>query len=89
MNAFTISWVPRSLDGPKEPSNPNFPEGIVMDLSNGAADICTVDLPYPAPGVGCHVMICRICHTRVMASAANRPDDPKRLTIACKSVLRA
>ncbi len=61
-----------------------YPNGIAPDISGGAASSCAVDLPYPAPECGTHVIECHVCGIRVGVSAAGRADDRRRVTIACK-----
>ena len=69
---------------PSCPPDPGHPEGIDLDVSGGAARACTVQLSYPAPSVGAHLVTCGICGLRVVVTAAGRADDPRRVTVACR-----
>ena len=85
---FKVEWV----DAGHEPAckaNPDFPDGIDLDLSNGAGMTCSVDLPYPAPRVGVYVVTCALCGIRVAATTAGRRDDPRSLRIACRLMARS
>jgi hypothetical protein len=64
--------------------NPEFPDGIAVDVSNGVPATCIVALPYPAPECGHFVVQCRFCKFRVALTAAGRPDDPTSITIPCQ-----
>jgi hypothetical protein len=84
---FVIDW----LDSGKEPKvkpNPNFPEGIDINLSPPGAITCTTSLPYPARRIGAYAIECRLCGVRVACTTAGRPDDPRSITIACKVAAR-
>jgi hypothetical protein len=53
-----------------------------MDLSAGAARVCTVDLDYPSDGVGTWEVRCA-CGVSLGLTAAGRTDDPRRVIVAC------
>lgn len=78
-----VYWLSHNRKA-KQPPNPDYPEGCDIDLSEGAPLTCSVDLPYPAPGCGVWTAICSACGLRMGVTAAGRPDDPRRLTLACK-----
>lgn len=83
--ALRAKWV----DGGKEPQcapDPNFPDGIAIDMSNGAERACETSLRYPAPRIGVHDVSCRVCGFRVQITTAGRPDDPKSVKVACAPV---
>lgn len=80
---FDIAWH----DAGREPQcapNPLFPNGLDMDVSQGALPACVTDLPYPAKRCGHYVIVCRDCGLRVGVTTAGRPDDPKSVKMACK-----
>jgi hypothetical protein len=85
---FEISWIDRG-DSPRHPPNPDYPNGIDFDCSKGAAQTCTVDLPYPAPRCGWYVVKCRICGSLNVITTAGRPDDPRSIKFACESLIKA
>ena len=80
---FAIEW----RDSGKEPrvkANPNYPDGIDLDFSDGAKQTCSVPLPYPAARIGAYVIECKLCGSRVGCTTAGRKDDPRSARIACK-----
>jgi hypothetical protein len=80
--AIRVTW----RDGGREPQcepNPNYPEGIDLDASDGAARTCVAKLPYPAKRCGHFLVKCRACGSRVACTTAGRPDDPRSIKIAC------
>jgi hypothetical protein len=80
--AHRVKWV----DGKREPQcppNPNYPNGIDVDGSFGAARACTVALPYPAKRCGWYEVRCRACGLQVNVTTAGRVDDPRSVKVAC------
>jgi hypothetical protein len=80
---FRIRWH----DSGREPQcapNPQFPEGIALDLSQGRTPTCETPLPYPARRCGHYEIVCRTCGLRVACTTAGRPDDPCAIRLACK-----
>jgi hypothetical protein len=69
---------------PRHPPDPTYPNGSDLDLSLGAAEACMTALPYPAPGVGVHVVDCAVCGLRVSCGASGRADDPRMVKLACR-----
>ena len=83
MPRHTVNWI----DGGREarhPSNPAYPTGIDLDLSDGALASCMVRLPWPARRCGYYVITCPTCHLRVAITTAGRPDDPRSAMLPCK-----
>lgn len=80
---FVIDWLDAGSEPTQKP-NPNFPEGIDLDLSAGAETTCSTPLPYPAKRIGAYVIECRACGRRVGCTTAGRPDDPRSVKLACK-----
>ncbi len=77
------TWV----DGhrlPRAQPDPAYPNGISVDLSEGAAKTCAIALHYPAPRCGMYIVSCDTCGKRVVVTTAGRPDDPRSLRVACK-----
>jgi len=64
-------------------ADPEFPNGRVLDASQGAQS-CQTALPYPAPECGYHLVYCTTCHQRTAITAAGRPDDPRSIRIPCR-----
>lgn len=78
-----VEW----LDGHREPQcppDPQFPDGIDMDLSDGAERTCSTPVPYPSPRCGLLFIECSICGIRVGVTTAGRPDDARSVKIPCK-----
>lgn len=80
---FTIRWADAGRKA-RNPSNPAYPDGITLDLTDGRTPCCRVTLPYPAPQVGQWVIVCDLCKLRVVGTAAGRKDDPRAIFVPCK-----
>jgi hypothetical protein len=80
---FLIEWIDRERE-PQVKPNPAYPNGIDLDLADGAEQRCTTPLPYPAKRIGLYVVECRTCGLRVACTTAGRSDDPRSITVACK-----
>jgi hypothetical protein len=78
------NWVDRGVE-PRCKPNPNYPKGIDLDSSDGASATCSMELPYPAPRCGYHVVNCDACNQTVVITTAGRPDDPRSIKVACNS----
>lgn len=78
-----ITWHD-SHRGPINPPNPNFPNGIDVDLSRGAALSCQTVLPYPAKRCGQYLIRCETCGYAAILTTAGRVDDPRSVKVACK-----
>ena len=79
---FIIAWV----DAGKLPTvapNPQYPNGVDVNLMGHFETGCKVALPYPAKRIGHFKVQCRLCEVRVAVTTAGRPDDPRSLTIPC------
>lgn len=78
------------LDSGREPQvapNPDYPKGIDLDSTEGAAvQSCKVMLPYPAPRCGLMAVTCKRCGLKVAATVAGRPDDPRSVRMPCKTI---
>ena len=80
---FSIEWIDRERN-PKCAPNPDYPDGIDVDLSEDSERKCKIDLPYPAKRCGVYIVRCKICGYSVALTTAGRADDPKSVTIPCK-----
>lgn len=82
---FDITWEDAGLS-PRCKPNPAYPNGIDVDVSNGASAIhsCKVTLPYPAERIGKYLVECKHCGIRVACTTAGRADDPRSIKMACK-----
>ena len=83
---LTVVWKDGKRD-PQCPPNPDFPNGVVVDMSGGAHDLftCSTELEYPAPRCGVYIVTCAKCGLSVGVTTAGRPDDPKEIIVACRS----
>ena len=81
---FDIRWIDRGRE-PRNPPNPDYPDGIHVDVSRDSAPSCRADLPYPARRCGVYKVVCRRCGMSVAVTTAGRADDPRSLTMACGS----
>lgn len=68
---------------PQGKANPEFPEGIDLDLSKGAKPTCSTALTYPAPRCGHFFVVCQDCELTTIVSTAGRADDPRSVKMAC------
>lgn len=78
-----VEWIDRGTE-PQNPPDPNYPMGIDIDASDGAAAACKVQLPYPAKRCGYWYVECPTCGTNALITTAGRPDDPRSVKLACK-----
>ena len=84
---FTFEWIKRG-DRPINPPNPDYPNGIEVNMRLRPGPVCHIDLPYPAKEVGTHIITCNECGRRVAITAASRADDPRVLVVTCKKTLQ-
>ncbi len=80
---LTVKWIDGERE-PKSPPDPKYPEGIDLDISQGAERTCQTPLPYPAKRIGLYIITCNICGQRNLVTTAGRPDDPRSLKVACE-----
>lgn len=82
---FDIHYIDRGRP-PKEPPNPDYPNGIDLDVSKGFLHKCYVKLPYPNPftHIGLWVIKCNECGYSAACTTAARVDDPRSITIPCQ-----
>lgn len=73
--------------GHKSPGvpDPRFPKGVDVSCADSGVETCTRNLPYPAPGVGTYSIVCRKCNFTALITVAGRADDPRSITIPCKT----
>jgi hypothetical protein len=83
---FKIEWVDSGKE-PREKPNPEFPNGIDINMAMGRSPSCKVMLPYPAPRCGYFYIECTMCGENILLTTAGRPDDPRSITIACDLAL--
>lgn len=81
--ALMLEWTATG-GAAQNPPDKRFPLGVDLDLAGGAVECCVTTLPYPASGIGFHLIRCLACELKVAASAAGRPDDPRTVRVACK-----
>ncbi len=79
----TVEFVPSGRGKARCAANPDYPDGIELDVSGAAAKKCAVAIPYPAPECGHYLVKCRLCRFSVALTAAGRLDDPTKITIPC------
>jgi hypothetical protein len=79
----TVTFIDSGRE-PQCPPNPDFPEGMEIDLSNGERPACGFKIPYPAPRCGVMVAHCGDCGRSAGVTVAGRVDDPKFVTFACR-----
>ncbi len=82
---FKVTWIDFNTKAKCAP-NPEYPNGIAIDASNGANKSCSIKLPYPAKGCGQHKITCNKCKQTALVTAAGRPDDPTSVKLACRLI---
>ena len=82
-----IEWFDSGIE-PKAASNPDYPRGIDIDISDGKRPSCFVALPYPAKRIGRYLIKCRTCGLSGIVTTAGRPDDPRSVKLACKRLMQ-
>lgn len=80
---FSIEFRPSGRGKAQCPSNPDFPDGISLDGTEGGEPSCTAKLPYPAPECGMWLIHCNLCLMNVLVTAAGRRDDPVSIKMPC------
>jgi hypothetical protein len=78
-----INFVPSGRGKARCAPDPAYPKGIAVALPEGVVESCFVELPYPAPECGAHVVICKTCHSSAIVTAAGRADDPVSFFMPC------
>lgn len=68
-----VTWHDAGRE-PQCPPNPAYPNGIDLDLSEGARRTCTTPLPYPAKRCGQYLVVCKTCDQSVIVTTAGRLD---------------
>lgn len=63
--------------------NPAYPNGMDLDLTNGAKVACLAELPYPAECCGVMIVRCSKCNESVAITTAGRVDDPRTVKLPC------
>lgn len=82
MSPQKVTWHDAGRE-PRVPFNRKHPDGVDIDLSNGAASSCRTELPWPAPRCGFYQVACA-CGQVVALTAAGRVDDPRSVKVACR-----
>lgn len=84
MNNFLIRWHDSGRE-PTEKPNPNYPNGVDLDVTHGMKPSCLVKLPYPAKRCGLYYVKCVQCGVKAAITTAGRPDDPCSVRLPCKT----
>jgi hypothetical protein len=80
---FEIHWIDSGRE-PTHPSNPNYPDGVDLDMSKGRP-FCESALPYPTARCGAFMIKCNRCGTDALVTTAGRRDDPRSIKLACRN----
>jgi hypothetical protein len=84
MSNIKVSFVSHQRKAKVAP-NPQYPDGIDIDLRNGAKQGCETPLPYPAQCCGILLVRCSTCGASAAITTAGRADDPRSVKLACKT----
>jgi len=80
-----VTWVDSGRTATGK-SDPDYPDGMDVRLPHSRFQpTCLVTLPYPAPRIGFHVIECERCGYSAVVTAAGRRDDPRSVTLPCKT----
>jgi hypothetical protein len=82
---FDLVWVDKERE-PQCAPNPDFPDGVDVDVTMGQRPACRSTLPYPAARCGFYVVTCKRCGYRAAITTAGRPDDPRSVMIPCQEL---
>lgn len=80
---FSVRWHDFGRD-PQIAADPNYPDGVDIDLAHGQEPSCKLDLEHPTKRCGIWLIVCRRCNGRVGLTTAGRDDDPRSVTIPCR-----
>ncbi len=84
VDQFNIAFKPSGRGKARCQPDQNYPNGIDIVMTE-EGPFCKVFLPYPAPECGHYAISCNLCGIKVAVTTAGRPDDPKSVTIPCKT----
>lgn len=79
---FEIEWHDHGRE-PQCAANPDYPDGIDLDASMGAATTCTAELVHPAQRCGYYTIACTLCGYKAIVTTAGRADDPRSIKLPC------
>lgn len=85
----TVVWH-RTGGTATQPPNLKYPDGVDVGYpaqigDDGPRLRCKVAIPYPAAGIGHWIISCKSCGMTVACTAAGRRDDPRSITMACRT----
>lgn len=79
----------RWIDGNRKaenPTDPECPEGIDINLAVAMHTSCKVSLAYPARRCGWYVIWCSACGLSAAVTTAGRADDPRSVRLPCRPI---
>jgi hypothetical protein len=82
MSDIQIKFISHHRKAKNKP-NPEYPDGIDLDLTKGAKVACLADLPYPAECCGILIVRCKKCGANATITTAGRRDDPRSVKLGC------
>jgi hypothetical protein len=82
---FAVRWIDSGRE-PQAKPDPDYPEGRDVSGVRAGEIGCRLALPYPAKRVGNYSIVCKLCGFALLLSTAGRPDDPRSVTMPCKTV---
>ena len=83
---LVATWEPRAGGRPpSEPANPDFPNGMDVDITNGERS-CVAALPLVNNRLGLYIVRCELCGMSCALTVAGRADDALLARIPCKIV---
>jgi hypothetical protein len=88
VSQWKIEWHDHGRE-PQCPPNPDYPDGIDIDIAGNASPACATPLPYPAKRCGYYVVRCKACGMSVAITTAGRPDDPRSVRLPCLRDIKA
>jgi len=82
MSKLKVTWIDHGF-WPQNDPDPDYPDGVDLDISRGNPETCSVELPYPAKRCGHFLIECPSCGLKIAATTAGRRDDPRSVRVAC------
>lgn len=68
---------------PQHPSNPEYPNGVDVDLAGDHLMRCSALLPRMPGKLGVYEIRCTHCELSLALTSAGRPDDPRLVRVPC------
>ena len=78
-----VLWFDRTLARSDAP-DPEYPEGVDLDLCRDIGPACWTALRYPARGPGYYHIACTRCGSATGCMTKGQTDDPRSIRLPCR-----